>query len=163
MAQFSKGSIPFAPNPNQAYKTPAKTAAGAVAKSAAQSAAASPKYQNGETIELPDIETEDEDEDEAEPSFGVASWANSPDLARALMEQERVRPEDVFGIPPPMKLEEVFSKKERHHKFRARTSSANWSGADKLTEEELIKDLRARDKMRRDGGWSYEVSKEMVD
>ena len=57
---------------------------------------------------------------------------------------------------------EVFSKdKGRWHKFRARTSSANWSGSDRLTEEEERRDLRARDKIRKQGGWSYDLSKEL--
>jgi hypothetical protein len=59
-------------------------------------------------------------------------------------------------------MEKVFNKtKDRWNKFRARTSSANWSGTDRLTEEDVRKDMAARDKMRREGGWSYEMSREM--
>jgi hypothetical protein len=59
-------------------------------------------------------------------------------------------------------MEEVFSRnKDRFHKFRARTSSANWSGTDRLTEEEVRKDAMARDKMRREGGWSYELGRDL--
>lgn len=54
-------------------------------------------------------------------------------------------------------MEEVFSKsKDRFGKFRARTSSANWSGVDRLTEDEIRKDMQAREKLRRQGGWSYD-------
>jgi hypothetical protein len=69
----------------------------------------------------------------------------------------------VFGPPAPLNMEEVFSKdKGRFHKFRARTSSANWSGTDRLTEEEVRRDNAARDKMRREGGWSYELGRDMA-
>ncbi|KAH8884865.1 hypothetical protein GQ53DRAFT_751826 [Thozetella sp. PMI_491] len=164
MAQVSKGAIPFAPNPNPAgpsHKTPARPGAGGVAKSAAKSATrSSPRFQNGEAIELPDIDTDDEDDDDA--NIGAAAWTDSPDLRKALMRQEAVDPMQIFGAPAPLNLEEVFNKtKDRWHKFRARTSSANWSGADKLTEDDIRKDLQARDRMRREGGWSYELSRDI--
>ncbi|KLU85985.1 inner centromere protein [Magnaporthiopsis poae ATCC 64411] len=171
MAQLSKGTIPFAPNPNSAaagpstHKTPARPV-GQSAKSAAKSAArSSPRIQlnNGDAIELPDIQTDDEDSDEEEDNMTVAPWVNSPDLRRALMRQEAIDPENVFGPPAPLNMEEVFSRnKEKWHQFRKRTSSANWSGADKLTEEDIRKDLAAREKIRREGGWSYELSKETL-
>lgn len=79
------------------------------------------------------------------------------------MRQETIDPMQIFGPPGPLNMEEVFSKsKDRWHKFRARTSSANWSGADRLTEDDIRKDLAARDKMRKEGGWSYDLSKEVV-
>ncbi|PHH80337.1 hypothetical protein CDD80_1976 [Ophiocordyceps camponoti-rufipedis] len=165
MAQISKGGIPFAPNNSLAYKTPARPGANAVIKSAVKSAArSSPRFQNGESIELPEIQTDDEDEDDDEANgMNVAAWADSPDLRRALMRQETMDPSQIFGPPAPLNMEEVFNKnKERWHKFRARTSSANWGGADRLTEEDIRRDLAARDKLRREGGWSYEMSKEMI-
>lgn len=165
-AQFSKGAIPFAPNPNQAgpphHKTPGRPVGGGIPKSTAKSAArSSPRFQNGEAIELPDIDTDD-DSDEDDGHMAVAAWADSPALKAALLAQERVDPMQVFGPPAPLVMEEVFNKtKERWNKFRARTSSANWSGTDRLTDEDVRKDLAARDKMRREGGWSYELSREM--
>ncbi|KAF5007261.1 hypothetical protein FDECE_6414 [Fusarium decemcellulare] len=168
MAQILKGAIPFAPNPNPAgpsYKTPARPGAVNGVKSAAKSAQrSSPRFQPGEAIELPEIQTDDEDDDEEEAHAGtVAAWADSPDLRRALMRQETMDPSQIFGPPAPLNMEEVFSKsKERFHKFRARTSSANWSGLDRLTEDDIRKDLAARDKLRREGGWSYELSKDMI-
>ncbi|KND92997.1 Inner centromere-like protein pic1 [Tolypocladium ophioglossoides CBS 100239] len=167
MAQISKGAIPFAPNPNPAsasYRTPARPGAYNGAKSAAKSVPrSSPRFQNGESIELPEIQTDDEDEDEDETNGMVAAWADSPDLRRALMRQETMDPSQIFGPPAPLNMEEVFNKsKDRWHKFRARTSSANWSGADRLTEDDIRKDLAARDKLRREGGWSYEMSKDMI-
>ncbi|KAI1505305.1 hypothetical protein F5X99DRAFT_277162 [Biscogniauxia marginata] len=167
MAQVSKSAIPFAPNPaGPSHKTPARPQGVAAAKSAAKSATrSSPRFQNGEAIELPEINTDDEDDDEYDDGGKdmVAAWADSPNLRRALVEQESKDPFQVFGAPAPLNMEEVFVKsKDRFHKFRARTSSANWSGADRLTEEDIRKDLAARDKMRRDGGWTYEMSRDMV-
>ncbi|ROT40713.1 hypothetical protein SODALDRAFT_291070 [Sodiomyces alkalinus F11] len=170
MSQFSKGAIPFAPNPNggggggPAHKTPARTAGMPPGKSTGKTGTrSSPRFQNGESIELPEIQTDDEDEDEDDAPLGAAAWADSPDLRRALMQQETVDPALIFGPPAPLNMEEVFSKsKDRWHKFRARTSSANWSGPDRLTEEEVQRDLAARDKLRKEGGWSYEMSKDLV-
>ncbi|AEO70917.1 uncharacterized protein THITE_2122802 [Thermothielavioides terrestris NRRL 8126] len=171
MAQLSKGAIPFASsNASQAgpshHKTPARPAAagggGANPKSAKSAARSSPRFPNGETIELPDIQTDDDSDEDDGGHVAVAAWANSPALRAALLAQERVDPMQVFGPPAPLNMEEVFSKsKDRWHKFRARTSSANWSGTDRLTEEDIRKDLAARDKMRREGGWSYELGREL--
>ena len=165
MAQFSKGAIPFAANPSagggQPFKTPARPAgAPGGGKSTIKSTArSSPRFPNGEAIELPEIETDDEDEDDGH--FGTAAWADSPEIRRALMQQETIDPMRIFGAPAPLNMEEVFHKsQERFHKFRARTSSANWSGTDKLTEEDIRKDLQARDRMRREGGWSYELNRD---
>ncbi|KAM0350289.1 hypothetical protein ACHAPU_003456 [Fusarium lateritium] len=168
MAQIHKGTIPFAPNPNPAgpaYKTPGRPGPVGGIKSAAKSVQrSSPRFQNGEAIELPEIQTDDEDEDDDEPQAGtIAAWANSPFLTQTLYNQEGLDPASIFGPPMPLNMEEVFDKsKDRHHKFRARTSSANWSGNDRLTEDDIRKDLAARDKLRREGGWSYELSKEMM-
>lgn len=166
-AQFAKGAIPFAPNrpTGQAanpHKTPARPGAGGIPKSVNRTATrSSPRFQNGEAIELPEIQTDDDDDDEDEHIM-VADWADSPALKQALLAQERMDPMQVFGPPAPLNMEEVFSKsKDRWHRFRARTSSANWSGTDRLTEDEVRKDNMARDKMRRDGGWSYELSKDI--
>ncbi|KAK2614312.1 hypothetical protein N8I77_001151 [Diaporthe amygdali] len=170
MAQVSKGPIPFAANHHAAgpsHKTPARPKSVVATKSAAKPAnRSSPRFQNGDNIELPEIQTDDDDDEEEEEegakALGVASWADTPALRRELMRQETVDPLQVFGPPAPLNMEEVFSKsKDRWHKFRARTSSANWSGADRLTEDEIRKDLAARDRMRREGGWTYELSKDM--
>lgn len=168
MAQIHKGAIPFAPNPNPAgpsYKTPARLGGVNGVKSAVKSAQrSSPRFQNGEAIELPEIQTDDEDEDDDDGhALTVAAWADSPDLRRALMRQEVMDPSQIFGSTGPLNMEEVFNQsKERFHKFRARTSSANWSGTDRLTEDDIRKDLAARDKLRREGGWSYELSRDMM-
>ncbi|KAL1898768.1 hypothetical protein Sste5346_003174 [Sporothrix stenoceras] len=185
MAQVSKAAISFAPSgsnttsaaavaaaasqsthktplrpagPQPAGKSTAKSAGKSVGKSAAKS---SPRFPNGDAIELPDIQTDDEDSEEE--VVNAAPWADSPDLRRALMRQETVDPFQVFGPPGPLNMEEVFNKsKDRWHKFRARGSSANWSGIDRLTEDDIRKDMAARDKIRREGGWSYELGKQML-
>lgn len=168
MVQNSKAVINFAPNPTQAagssHKTPARpavTAANGVKSSGKPAVKSSPRYQNGDSIDLPEIPTDSEDEDsddEAANGFPIPNWANSPALNQGLLIQEGVDPVSVFGLPGEIKLEEVFKNVERHPRFRARTSSANWSGSDRLTEEEVKRDLEARDRLRREGGWSYGLS-----
>ncbi|EGR51915.1 uncharacterized protein TRIREDRAFT_2268 [Trichoderma reesei QM6a] len=165
MAQISKGPIPFAPSSSAAgssHKTPARPGQLASAKGSVRKA--SPRFQNGDSIELPEIQTDDdEDDDDEGGGMTVAAWADSPDLRRALMRQESMDPTQIFGPPAPLIMEEVFNKsKDKWHKFRQRTSSANWSGLDRLTEDDIRKDMAARDKLRRDGGWSYEMSKDML-
>lgn len=168
MAQISKGAIPFAPNPNApgpAYKTPARPGPFNGAKSTVKAAAkSSPHFVNGESIELPEIQTDDEDDDEDEAQgMAVAPWADSPALRERLFDQEQLDPFHIFGPPTALNMEEVFNKsKDRFHKFRARTSSANWSGTDRLTEDDIRKDLAARDKLRREGGWSYDMSRQLM-
>lgn len=161
MAQMSKGPIPFASNSNQgkpqAYKTPIRPAASkANAKSVAKS---SPQYQNGENIDLPEINTDSEDEDDDDddkPAFKGAAWIESPALRQQLTEQENRDPTDIFGQPAPINMEEVFNKsKDKFPKFRDRTSSANWGGIDRLTEDEIRKDLLARQQIQRAGGWDF--------
>ncbi|OBT66165.1 hypothetical protein VE03_05112 [Pseudogymnoascus sp. 23342-1-I1] len=160
MTQTSKAPINFAPNP--AHKTPARPLGPGHpnGKSTSKpSAKSSPRYMNGENIDLPEIHTDSEDEDsDAGGDFAVPDWANSPNLAAGIMAQEGCDPTSVFGPPSELKMEEVFRNKERWGKFRQRTSSANWSGTDRLTEEEIQRDLVARERLRREGGWTYGMS-----
>lgn len=168
MVQNSKAPINFAPNPAQlqgpAHKTPARPAGPApngVKSTGKPSAKSSPRYQNGDSIDLPEIPTDSEDEDsedEAARNFPIPNWANSPALNQGLLIQETMDPVSVFGLPGEIKLEEVFKNTDRYPRFRARTSSANWSGSDRLTEDEVRRDLEARDRLRREGGWSYGLS-----
>ncbi|KAI0159710.1 hypothetical protein GGR57DRAFT_435308 [Xylariaceae sp. FL1272] len=162
MAQLSKGAIPFA----SSSKTPARPMGMAGAKSAAKPGTrSSPRFQTGESIELPDINTDDEsDEDDDDTGRGmIPEWARTPNLEEQLLRQETMNPWDIFGPPQPINMEEVFAKsKDRFAKFRKRTSSANWDGSDGLTEQEIRKDLAAREKLRRDGKWTYEMGLDMV-
>ncbi|KAH7930951.1 hypothetical protein BV22DRAFT_1108849 [Leucogyrophana mollusca] len=89
-----------------------------------------------ESIELPDINSEysdSEDEDRVR-TFDPPDWAQSPELRQALQMQSTVNPDDIFGAIRPLRMEEMF--RTRQSRFRARTSSANWSGTDRLTIEE---------------------------
>lgn len=89
-----------------------------------------------ESIELPDINSEYSDsEDESRPrTFDPPEWAQSPELRQQLESQSRMNPDDIFGRIGPLRMEEIF--RTRQSRFRARTSSANWAGADELTAEE---------------------------
>ncbi|KAI0801301.1 hypothetical protein C8Q74DRAFT_1241345 [Fomes fomentarius] len=88
-----------------------------------------------ESIELPDINSEYSDsEDEDRPKRDLPDWAKSPDIAQALQQQSTINPDDIFGPIGPLRMEEIF--RTRHSRFRARTSSANWTGPDELTQAE---------------------------
>lgn len=159
MAQISKAAVPFSSQSAQ-YKTPARPMqlnGKSTGKTATRS---SPRYQNGEHIELPEIHTdsEDEDSDDGGKDFAAPDWVDSPALRAGLVAQEGIDPVTVFGRPGELKMEEVFRNKERWGRFRQRTSSANWSGSDRLTEEEVRSDLEARERLRREGAWSYGMS-----
>ena len=89
-----------------------------------------------EDIELPKINSEysdSEDEDRVR-TFNPPEWAQSPELRQALEMQSTMNPDDIFGAVRPLKMEEIF--KSRTSRFRARTSSANWTGTDRLTMQE---------------------------
>jgi hypothetical protein len=51
----------------------------------------------------------------------------------------------------------VFPNKERHKRFRERTSSAFWAN-DQVTDEEKRKEREARERLVRDGAWTYNPS-----
>jgi hypothetical protein len=106
------------------------------ARAKAQLQAAKRQQTESENIELPDINSEYSDsEDEDRPrTFDPPDWAQSPELRQQLHMQSTVNPDDIFGPIRPLKMEEVF--RTRQSRFRARTSSANWTGNDRLTVEE---------------------------
>ena len=158
MGHFSKAPIPFAA-PSNVHKTPARPGnPQAGAKSAKSATRSSPRFQNGENIELPEINTDSEDDDDDDgddQKFPAKSWTNSPDIRKQIAYQESLDPTTIFGQPAAINMEEVFSNnKDRFHKFRQRTSSANWTGQDRLTEDEIRKDLEGRERIRRHGGWT---------
>ena len=165
MAKYANQRIPFADHPNppgagpsaitansQTFKTPLRPeGATGPSKSAAKS---SPLYPPRESIHLPDIATDSEDDD-SDNEFAAPSWVDSPFLNKALSEQQLVDPESIFGPIAELKMEEIFKNKDRAKKWRERTSSANWSGADRLTEEERKIDREGREKLMANGGWTY--------
>ncbi|KAI9672299.1 MAG: hypothetical protein M1831_002115 [Alyxoria varia] len=166
MAKYAHGRVPFAEGPNtntqpsqtqqQQQQQQGRNPPHASTKTPATAHKYSPQYPNGENISLPDIATDSEDED-SDDEFNPPSWANSPALRELLSQQQLVDPQRVFGTIGPLNMEEVFRNggKEKQAKFRARTSSANWGGADRLTEEERRRDFEAREKLEKDGEWSY--------
>lgn len=89
-----------------------------------------------ESIELPDINSEYSDsEDEDRPrTFDPPEWAQSPELRQILEMQSTINPDDIFGAVRPLKMEEIF--KTKTSRFRPRSSSANWTGTDRLTLQE---------------------------
>ena len=168
IAKFANQRIPFAEAPNppgqpsyhqQPPRTTQKTPG--FGKTPAKS---SPGYPNGDNISLPDIATDSEDEDSEDgDGFQAPAWTNSPELRHLLEQQQLVDPMKVFGPIAPLSMEEVFkgASKDRMRRFRDRTSSANWNGPDRLTEEERRKDKEARERLERDGGWTYDGSLEI--
>jgi len=150
LAKPQHARIPFAEAPNPAgpsaqHKTPARPAA---------AAKSSPHYPASETINLPEIATDSEDED-SDNEFAAPSWVDSPQLRDLLTQQQLVDPEQIFGPIAPLQMEEIFKNKERQKRFRDRTSSANWNGNDRLTEDEKKRDREGREKMMREGGWTF--------
>lgn len=135
----SKGKTP-AKAPEDDGREPSQVlqnnmAARAKAQMQAAKAAAEPNLGPTENIELPDINSEYSDsDDEDRKTYDVADWAQSPDLARMLRVQSTINPDEIFGDIRPLRMEEIF--RTRQSRFRARTSSANWTGSDRLTVEE---------------------------
>ena len=118
----------------------------------------SPGLTNGDNYHLEDIPTESEDEDsedERARKRKQPGWVSTPEIEKRLKEQERVDADAIFGPIPEPNMEDIFRDKNRYNKFRSRTSSANWAGQDRLTEEEIRSDNAARERMQRDGGWTY--------
>ncbi|GMG01464.1 unnamed protein product [Aspergillus oryzae] len=154
MAKYASGKIPFAEpsNPPQpaTHKTP-------VASSSAKKSAhkPSPNYPNGENIHLPEIVTDSEDEDSDAEMLPVPKWAQPKELESLLRQQEGLEADSIFGPIAPFSLEETFKSDKRIKKFRERTSSANWAGTDALTQEEIRRDLAERQRLRLNGGWSF--------
>lgn len=161
--KFSKEKIHFANEAPPVFKTPgAKSVSKLAMLKTPGGAKDSPIYQNGEFIELPDIPTDSEDDDNnnyaPKDNFNVPRWAESPELRALLRQQQTVNPEEIFGPMAKLDMDAIFQNRtdKQAHKFRARTSSANWSGADRLTAAEITADNEARQKMIAQGGWKYQ-------
>ncbi|KAJ5549558.1 hypothetical protein N7513_006792 [Penicillium frequentans] len=155
MSSLANGKIPFA-EPNRAPPPSAhKPAPSSVQRIPAQPKP-SPKYPSGDSIHLPEIATDSEDEDDSDSEmFPVPKWAQAKELNDLLVEQDGMEVDSIFGPIAPFSLEETFKADKKIKKYRDRTSSANWSGPDGLTQEEIRKDVADRQKLRRNGGWSF--------
>ncbi|BFZ63335.1 hypothetical protein YB2330_004457 [Saitoella coloradoensis] len=135
--KFSTDTIRFAGEPSAVPKAARPSAA------AGHNVAHTPLPDTG-NIELPEIDSEysdEEDDDDVakkKKNFSVPEWAESPELRQLLRRQQRVNPDDIFGPIRPLQMEEIFrGKGGQPARFRPRSSSANWSGQDKLTREEV--------------------------
>ena len=91
---------------------------------------------SSESIELPEIDSEysDSDDEDKKKNFDPPDWAQQANVTNALQTLSRVNPDNIFGAVQPLQIEDMF--RSRTSRFRARTSSANWSGTDGLTREE---------------------------
>lgn len=138
-AQFAKGKIPFAESVHVSQPQPPQI-----------------QYPNGDDIKLPEIMTDSEDED-SDNEFEQPSWVNTPNLREMLSNQQLMDPETIFGPIAPLEMEKVFPNKERHKRFRERTSSAFWAN-DQVTDEEKRKEREARERLVREGAWTYNPS-----
>lgn len=109
-------------------------------------------YPPSESIVLPEIDSEyfpsfefannrysdSEDDSPKKPSITIPSWAESPVLVAQLKRQQAINPDDVFGEIKPPAIDDIFRNNRRGQStFRPRSSSANWSGQDKLTRDEI--------------------------
>ncbi|KAL1859918.1 hypothetical protein Plec18170_001864 [Paecilomyces lecythidis] len=151
MSKYTSGKIPFADAPNQGSSSQ-KTPGHGVQKPPTRP---SPKYPSGESIHLPEIATDSEEEDSDAEIMPVPKWAQPDELKALLIEQEGKEADLIFGPIAPFSLEETFKADKKIKKFRDRTSSANWAGADGLTQEEIRKDLAERQRLRMNGGWTF--------
>lgn len=151
MAKYASGKIPFAESsnagPSQPHRTPGTNASKAPKPS--------PNIPNGEAINLPEIATDSEDEDSDAEMLPVPNWAQPKELEMLLRDQEGMETDSIFGPIAPFSLEETFKADKRIKKFRERTSSANWGGADGLTQDEIRKDMAERQRLRLNGGWTF--------
>ncbi|GIK05960.1 hypothetical protein Aspvir_010077 [Aspergillus viridinutans] len=154
MAKYASGKIPFAEPSNAASQLPGHKTPGASSSQRAP-AKPSPNYPNGENIHLPEIATDSEDEDSDAEMLPVPKWAQPKELENILRQQEGMEADSIFGPIAPFSLEDTFKADKKIKKFRERTSSANWSGADGLTQEEIRRDLAERQRLRLNGGWSF--------
>ncbi|TNY22727.1 inner centromere protein [Rhodotorula diobovata] len=96
--------------------------------------------------ELPDIDSEYSDsDDEAHERKNAAlpRWAQSPALAQALLDQQQVNPDEIFGPIPKLSIGDFFRNSASAARLRARTSSAQWDGTDGLTQTDLARYQRA--------------------
>jgi hypothetical protein len=84
----------------------------------------------------------------------VPQWAESPELRALLRQQQTIDPTQIFGPMAKLDMDAIFKADGKAAgRFRSRTSSANWGGADRLTQAEILKDQEERRKMAELGKW----------
>ncbi|KAJ1818535.1 hypothetical protein LPJ75_001418 [Coemansia sp. RSA 2598] len=76
-------------------------------------------------------------------NFRIPAWATTPELAKGLRQQERVNPDRIFGRVKPLRVSEIFNRKESGDMRRKpRNSSMIWTGTDALTAEDELEYIR---------------------
>ncbi|GES88506.1 hypothetical protein RCL_jg5403.t2 [Rhizophagus clarus] len=83
---------------------------------------------------FPEDDTCDEEKVKTKHQQQRNGWEQSPELKTALIRQASIDPETIFGKISPLNADEIF--RGREYRFRPRSSSADWTGLDALTEEE---------------------------
>lgn len=126
----------------------------------------SPAYPPGDSIALPEIES-DEDSDASDSDtkdtsgFRAPSWVASPALRDLLTQQQLVDPESVFGPVAALNMDDVFrggnaKSQDRIRRYRDRGESALWhESGDAVTSAEKRRDREMRERVVRDGGWTF--------
>ncbi|KAF2149413.1 hypothetical protein K461DRAFT_296884 [Myriangium duriaei CBS 260.36] len=168
--KLSTARIPFADADTAPSKTPTASAFKTPARPAAPFATTtkpSPAYPNGDNIALPEIHDSDSDSSDSEsesqgkPGFRAPSWVASPALRDLLTQQQLVDPESVFGPIAALNMDDVFrggssKNQERMRRYRERGESALWTeSGDAVTSAEKRRDREARERVVRDGGWTF--------
>ncbi|EPX71028.1 uncharacterized protein SOCG_01249 [Schizosaccharomyces octosporus yFS286] len=98
-------------------------------------------YSPNGSYELPDIDSDyldESDDEERKKKINLPSWAESPELREQLKRQQKWDPDKIFGSIKPLHMDELFKSKDRNKlRFRPRSSSADWSSQDRLTQAEI--------------------------
>ncbi|EPY53778.1 hypothetical protein SPOG_02988 [Schizosaccharomyces cryophilus OY26] len=98
-------------------------------------------YSPNASYELPDIDSDyldESDDEEKKKKINLPSWAESPELQEQLKRQQKWDPDKIFGSIKPLHMDELFKSKDRSKlRFRPRSSSADWSSQDRLTQAEI--------------------------
>ncbi|KAJ2824691.1 hypothetical protein IWW50_003211, partial [Coemansia erecta] len=76
--------------------------------------------------------------------FKIPKWATTPELLRGLEDQSRLNPDRIFGKVKPIRVNEIFNRKEdADARRRPRNSSMIWDGKDALTPEDELEYIRS--------------------
>jgi hypothetical protein len=157
MAKYAQGKIPFSDAPNPPQSSSSTTT---YANKPPRLLKSSPQVPNADHYPLPEIHTDSESDSDASPnpsnSFPKPAWASPSAIEAALLHQESMNPDAIFGPIANIQMDEIFrgADKGRMKRWRDRTSSANWErSGDLLTREEMEKDRVGREELRREGGW----------
>ncbi|KAJ1834679.1 hypothetical protein LPJ70_006301, partial [Coemansia sp. RSA 2708] len=75
--------------------------------------------------------------------FRIPTWATTPELLRGLESQSRVNPDRIFGKVRPIRVNEIFNRREdADTRRRPRNSSMIWEGSDALTADDELEYIR---------------------